>query len=103
MSAYVMVDVEVFDAGRVPGYQALAEPSIRLYGGRYLVRGAKPEAVEGTWPASRHVVVLEFPDMEQVRRWYSSPEYAEAIEARKGAMDIRLLFVEGVPGQEDPA
>ena len=98
-----MVDVEVFDARRVPDYQALAEPSIRLHGGRYLVKGAKPEAAEGTWPASRHLVVLEFPDMEHAKEWYSSPEYAEAIEIRRGIMDLRLLFVDGVTAQGNPA
>jgi uncharacterized protein (DUF1330 family) len=34
--------------------------------------------------------------MEQLRRWYASPEYAPALEVRKTALTRRLLFVDGV-------
>ena len=34
--------------------------------------------------------------MQQVQRWYTSAEYAEALAVRDAALDRRLLFVEGV-------
>jgi len=37
--------------------------------------------------------------MEMLKRWYSSAEYAEALKIRKGALDRRLMFVEGVGDQ----
>jgi uncharacterized protein (DUF1330 family) len=42
------------------------------------------------------VVVVEFPSMERLLQWYSSPEYAEALAVRRTALDRRLLFVDGV-------
>ncbi|MGH3502351.1 MAG: DUF1330 domain-containing protein [Nocardioidaceae bacterium] len=70
------------------------------YGGRYVVRGADPEVPEGNWPTSQRVVVVEFPSMEQVQRWYRSSEYAEALVLRQTALRRRLLFVTGVSDQQ---
>ncbi|WP_369200186.1 DUF1330 domain-containing protein [Streptomyces sp. PU-14G] len=98
MSVYVISEVEVLDEELADTYRALAEDSIRRHGGRYLVRGALPDAVEGTWPASQRLVVLEFPDAERAREWYASAEYAPALKLRQSALERRLLFVDGVSG-----
>lgn len=52
-----------------------------------------PEVLEGDWPG--RVVVLEFPDLDQVRAWYDSPEYRAAREVRKSGVTVRLVFAEG--------
>jgi uncharacterized protein (DUF1330 family) len=95
MPAYVISEVEVLDEERTATYRRLAAASIAQYGGRYLARGRLPDAVEGTWPDSRRLVIVEFPSMAEARRWYASEEYAEALEVRRGALVRRLLFVEG--------
>src|SRR4051794_16030710 len=95
MSAYVISEVEVLDEQRADAYRLLAAASIARYGGRYLARGRCPDAVEGTWPASRRMVVVEFPSMAEARRWYASAEYAHALQVRWDALDRRLLFVDG--------
>ena len=48
MPAYVVVEISVNDAERYERYKQLAPPSIAAYGGRYLVRGGKTEALEGS-------------------------------------------------------
>jgi uncharacterized protein (DUF1330 family) len=68
--------------------------SIAHHGGRYLAGGHRPDAVEGSWPDSRRMVIVEVPSMADARRWYASAEYAEALKIRQGALDRRLLFVE---------
>jgi uncharacterized protein (DUF1330 family) len=65
------------------------------YGGRYLVRGAPYETLEGNWQPQR-LVVLEFPDMEAARKFYDSPEYAAARAARAGVSDFDMLLVRGL-------
>ncbi|SHF94097.1 DUF1330 domain-containing protein [Streptoalloteichus hindustanus] len=96
MAAYVVVDAEVLDPTRLQEYRDLAEASIAQYGGRYLIQGTVPEVVEGTWPSSSRVMtVLEFATMERAREWYASTEYGRAKSAREGAIDVRLLLVEG--------
>jgi uncharacterized protein (DUF1330 family) len=99
MPAYVISEVEVLDEAQAARYRELASRSIARYGGRYLVSGADPQVPEGDWPERARVVVVEFPTMEEVHRWYASVEYAEALALRDAALDRRLLFVEGSRAQ----
>jgi len=95
MAVYLISDVTARDADAFQTYRTRAAASIEKYGGRYLVRGGPIERLEGNWsPAT--IVVVEFPDAEQVRRWYASPEYAEALAVRDLALSRNLLLVEGV-------
>lgn len=95
MAAFVISEVEILDEGAADQYRQLASASIEAYGGRYLVRAAEAQVVEGE-PTARRLVIVEFASMERVREWYASPEYANALRFRKTALDRRLLFVEGV-------
>ena len=96
MTAYVVSEVEMRDAGGFEAYRTLAAKTIARYGGRYLVRGGKAELAEGNLPA-KAIVIVEFPSMARLKEWYASPEYAEALKLRQTALERRLLFVEGVP------
>jgi uncharacterized protein (DUF1330 family) len=51
--------------------------------------------LEGSWDAKR-MVVLEFASLEQATSWYNSPEYSEAIEARKGSATFNMVALEGI-------
>jgi uncharacterized protein (DUF1330 family) len=93
--AYVIVDMDVTDAEQYESYKALAGPSLEQYGGRYIVRGGAAEVLEGERVPKR-VVVVEFPDADAARRWYSSPEYSAARAARAGAATGSFILVEGV-------
>ena len=81
MSAYVISEVEIVDESIAKNYMKFAETSILEYGGRYIVRGAKSEVMEGD-PKDRKMVIVEFPTMEQAREWYASPAYAKALQFR---------------------
>ena len=80
----------------VPAAGLLAAAAIARCGGRYLVRGADPQVAEGDRRGAARVVIVEFPSMEQLQRWYASDEHAEALAVRSVALDRRLLFVDGV-------
>ena len=96
MAAYVISEVEVLDEPSMEQYRSLAKESIEQHGGRYLVRATLPEAAEGDWPSQRRLVIVEFPDMETARRWYSSDSYALALTFRDRALSRRLVFADGV-------
>ena len=95
MAAYVISEVEMLDETQGRRYRELAASSIARHGGHYLVRGAAPVAAEGDWPASRQIVIVEFPSMERLQAWYASADYAEALAVRQTALDRRLIFVDG--------
>ncbi len=98
MAAYVISEVEIVDPERFQRYRSLAPATIAKYGGRYIVRGGPVETVEGgddDWH-QKQIVIVEFPTLAKAHEWYASPEYAEALEVRRGALNRRLIFVEGV-------
>jgi uncharacterized protein (DUF1330 family) len=96
MTAYVIAESPHLDTPEVRAYRKLAQASIIQYGGRYLVRGALPEAFEGDWPDDHRVVVIEFPSLEQAKNWYTSAEYAQARATRSDISGRRMLFVDGI-------
>ena len=95
MPAYIVVEIDVIDPGTYERYKAMAPPSIALYGGRYLVRGAPVTCLEGSWRPPRFVL-FEFPDAERARAWWSSPEYAPAKALRHASAGAEMILVEGV-------
>ena len=85
MPAYVIVDLTVTDLAAMEEYRKRVPGTLTPYGGRFLVRGGAHHTVEGDWKPNR-LVVLEFPSIEQARRWYDSEEYREpkAMRLRAG-------------------
>ena len=95
MAAYVIVDLTVTDQPTMDEYRKQVPATVARYGGRFLVRGGAHQTVEGDWKPNR-VVVLEFPSMEQAKRWYDSEEYREPKAMRLRAGRGNLIMVEGV-------
>ena len=100
MAAYLIVEISIKDQLTYDRYKQLAPPSIAKYGGKYLSRGGATEALEGDWTPERFVI-LEFADVDAARRWWNSPEYAEAKALRQSCAKTDMLLVEGRPF--DPA
>jgi uncharacterized protein (DUF1330 family) len=98
MPAYVLAHIDVTDPENYEDYIQMSPESIHQYGGRFLVRGPQAEVLEGTWVPNR-LVLLEFPSVEQARRWWESPEYAPAKAKRQATSRGDLVLL---PGASDP-
>jgi uncharacterized protein (DUF1330 family) len=94
MPAYIAVDISINDQATYDRYKNMAPPSIAKYGGRYLVRGGATTTLEGSWKPTR-LVILEFADAETARRWWDSPEYAEAKKLRQSCADTDMVLLDG--------
>ena len=92
--AYLVAQIDVTDSNAYMDYVKKVPATTAQYGGRYLVRGGKLEALEGAAPRSR-VVVIEFPTFEQAKAWYDSEEYAPIKAIRLGASEGDVFLVEG--------
>lgn len=95
MSAYVVVDIEVTDPEGYKEYVKAAPQTVELYGGKYIARGGHNETLEGKWQAKR-LVILEFPSVEQAKKWLDSPEYAPARKLRHQYARTNMVVVEGL-------
>ena len=96
MAAYVINDMEITDPVLFEEYKKLTPATVAQYGGRFLARGGRTEALEGEWSPKR-LVILEFPSVEQATAWSDSPEYAPAKRLRQMASKSNLIVVEGIP------
>ena len=95
MKAYVIADVNVKDPEHYPEYTSQVVATIEKHGGRFIARGGSVEVLEGKWRPNR-TVIIEFPDMESLKRWYNSPEYAPLIKLRQKYSEGSLICVEGL-------
>ncbi|HUK26000.1 MAG TPA: DUF1330 domain-containing protein [Terriglobales bacterium] len=97
MPAYFFVDIrEIKDAAKWQDYRARVGPVVEKFGGRYLLAGGPFEVVEGNWKPVCPVLV-EFPSMEQARRWYDSEDYREMKALRLAVTDSDGVFLQGKP------
>lgn len=95
MTAYVILDIDVHDAVGYEEYKRLAPAAVELYGGKYIARGGKTETLEGDWSPSR-LVILQFEDREQAKKWLNSEEYREARSMRHKTANSQVVVIEGV-------
>ena len=95
MAAFVIADVNVKDPEKFREYSKLTPDILKTYGGRYLVRGGHVEVSEGSWLPNR-LVVMEFQSIIELKRWYNSPDYTEALKIRQQSADSNVVIVEGI-------
>lgn len=95
MPTYLIAEVDVTDPAGFEEYRKQVPATIAKYGGRFVVRGGAVETLEGDWRPAR-LVVLEFPTVEQAKRWYDGPEYKGPKALRQRTARTKLLLVEGV-------
>lgn len=93
MAVYMIVDIEVHDRETYMEYVARVPATIEQYGGKYIVRTGDAVPVWGEWDPDR-LIVLEFPDMETLEKWRTSPEYTAVAPLREKSTKTRAIIVE---------
>jgi len=95
--AYIIAEVEVTDPTTMQKYGEKVPETLAPFNHRYLVRGGKPQALEGETPKS--IVVIAFDSAEKAREWYDSPAYEAIKPIRQSSAKSRIFIVEGVAPQ----
>ncbi|MFK8052671.1 MAG: DUF1330 domain-containing protein [Woeseiaceae bacterium] len=95
MPAYMIVTAKIHDRDAfIAGYGAVAADLVAKFGGRYVLRGPGAELLEGDFGEGAGMVISEWPDKEAARKFWNSPEYAEAKKLREGMADCQVLLIE---------
>ena len=76
-------------------YRVAVGPLAERFGGRYLIRGAELEVLEGSHDG-RRLVVFQFPSMEAIRTFWDSAAYLELKKLRAGAGELDVWAVPGL-------
>lgn len=93
MAAYIIVDIEITDPKNYETVKKLTPPIVAKYGGKYLSRGGITEVIEGDWYPKR-LVILEFKDSEQAKKWLDSPEFSPIRELRAKTTITKMVLTE---------
>jgi uncharacterized protein (DUF1330 family) len=92
---YFFVDVEITDLAAYEVYRTAVPDIISAHGGRILVRGGDPQALDGTMQHRRRVIV-EFDSPEAVKRFYGSDAYQAVLPIRLNASDGFVCLLTGM-------
>ena len=95
---YWVARVDVHDMDSYKNYVAANGVAFAKFGGRFLVRAGKYDAVAGS-SRSRNVVI-EFPSYQAALDCYRSPSYQAALKLRLPVATSDLLIVEGYDGPQ---
>ncbi|HEY8479189.1 MAG TPA: DUF1330 domain-containing protein [Spirillospora sp.] len=82
-------------------YMERIQATMDPFGGRFLVHGTTPEVMEG--PLDGTYVIIEFPDMDKARAWYTSDAYQEILPMRTKNIEGTAVLLPGVPDGYDAA
>ncbi len=98
---YWIARVDVTNPEAYKDYVAANAVAFAKFGGRFLVRGGKLEAVDGE--SRQRNVVIEFPSYEAALACWRSPEYQHAYKLRMKASIGDTVVVEGYEGPQPGA
>ena len=94
MPAYVIVEVSITDPKEYEDYKKLTPATIAAFNGKFIVRGAQAESLEGDWNPER-IVILEFPSVEKAKEWWNSEMYTKAKVIRQRTAKTKMIVIEG--------
>ena len=94
MTAYLVVTEIVKDLEKYKKYQMAAAPLIQREGGHLIAISSNGglDVLEGKFD-SQILVIIEFPDMDAIKRFYNSKEYQEVKKIREGTTTFNLWAV----------
>ena len=93
--AYAVIDVEIHDIGKYMEFMEAFRPVLEAAGGRYLARGGDYRVYEGDYQP-RRLVVLEFPSLADLDRFYASEAHQQVKKLRDTCSESRIIAVEGL-------
>lgn len=91
--AYVIVELEITDPQKYEAYRQMEPATVEKFGGRFLVRGARVETVEGDW-APKRLVIVEFPSAKDAKSWLNSVEYASLKALRHESARTKMIIAD---------
>ena len=94
MTAYLIIEGEITDTDRWNEYSEAVVPLIGRFGGRHLNAPGGARTLEGTHDGWI-VALFAFESMDDIKRFWTSPEYAPVKAIRQGAAKLEIKAVPG--------
>ena len=94
MACYFIAQINVHNQHEYAIYLEGAGALLDRFSGRVLAVDEHAVILEGEWPFGR-TVLIEFPTMTDLDRWYHSPEYQQLAVHRKAGSTANIVAVRG--------
>jgi uncharacterized protein (DUF1330 family) len=95
LNCYFLAQIQINNHEEYQKYLDGVDTVFAKYNGKYLAVDSHPTVLEGEWSYSR-VILIEFPNEEELRRWYDSQEYQTLVQHRLKAAKCDTLIVKGL-------
>lgn len=90
MSALMISTINVKDPTKFQEYLTGTQQIAKRYGAEMLVRGKADRFLTGGDSDHELVVVVRFPNIENLDRWYASEEYQALVPFRKEGAEMAM-------------
>ena len=90
----MQIDLKVIDPGFMEYARRIPE-LIEKHGGRYLVQGVEPTAVQCSGDAPEHSVILEFPSEVAAKAFLTEREASDLHQIWQETTQSRILLLAG--------
>jgi uncharacterized protein (DUF1330 family) len=94
MKAYLVLDLSIHDFPGFAPYISAIPAFIERHGGRYIVQGVQPTAMEGDWAPER-MVIIEFPSRQNAKAFLDDPDAQVLFDVRHRTTNSKLVLVDG--------
>jgi uncharacterized protein (DUF1330 family) len=94
VSSYFVALINIHDPVRYEQYLAGFDAVFEKFEGQVISVEDRPTVLEGEWPAAR-TVLIRFPNGQELRRWYDSPEYQQLARHRQEASVASIAIISG--------
>lgn len=95
MSSWFIAKIKIRDPEEYQKYLDHAGSVFKKFRGEYLVLDNSPLVLEGTWDATR-IVIIRFESEQDFKDWYYSREYQEILLHRLAASDCETILATGI-------
>lgn len=95
MTAYIVVDVNITNLERFREYASRVSELIEKHSGRYIVKGAQPDIIQGSPGNPQYVVVIEFPSQAFANEFIQERQDVGLSDLWERSTAGRILKVEG--------
>ena len=96
MTVYVVAKINIQDRERYGRYESGFAEIFQQYDGELLAVDEAPIEIEGTWDATR-TVLLRFPSKAALDAWYHSDAYQALAQHRFAASEANIAMIEALP------
>lgn len=95
MTVYVAGHITIHDREEYAKYEAGFMDVFQQFKGALLAVDETPSTLEGTWSATRFVL-LSFPSKDDVMAWYNSDAYQTIVKHRFAASNMDAVIATGM-------